>query len=286
MRDIQDLRRALHEESAVVPSHIDLAAVRRRGHHLQRRRHVVTATALLAAVALAVPVASALIESGSTGGQVVASSPGAGPDFLGGGVETGAVLRATDGREYDIVLGFLGTRDDAMFTVAFRDSATSSVVPWDMVSLPRAPDGDIAGKRPGDPSHRFYSAQLLLEPGRLLDLGIFSGPARGITVASEGKTSDATVAVNSATGWTLFWVVRDAKPLPPEAYTTERGYTGPESITVTAYGADGTAAGTATSSGAARADLSRIGGGVQNPRDHEPADDNPAPNASFAATPD
>jgi hypothetical protein len=284
MRDIQDLRHALHDQSTAGAGHINLAAIRSRGRQIRRRRHAVAGTAILAAFGLIAPIVPNFFDGASNSGQVAAISPAATPSFLGGVAETGVVFH-TPNHRYDVVLGFVGPQDQPAFTVAFRDAATSVVTPWDMVILQRGSDGGFAGKHLNDRAHQFHSSQLLLEPGRLLDVGVFSGPAQRITVTSEGRTSDATVHTNSETGWTLFWVVRDAKPLPPEAYTTERGYTGPESITVTAYSADGNALGTATSSGASRPDLSRIGGAVTNPRDNAPEDVDPTPSVSATSEP-
>ncbi|WP_203715004.1 hypothetical protein [Asanoa siamensis] len=210
---------------------------------------------------------------------MTAISPTDGPAFLGESVDTGAVLTA--GRnEYAVVFGLAGTRENPALTVAFRDSATSMVVSWDTTVLSRAADGNISGKRPDHSSHRFDSSQLPLGPGKLLDVGVFSGSAQRITVGSEGKTSDAAIIANGETGWTLFWVVRDGKPLPQEAYLTAHGYSGPGSITVTAYAAGGNVLGTATSKGpVVGEELSRLGGRVQAPIDDEgrPTNSDPEP---------
>jgi hypothetical protein len=70
-------------------------------------------------------------------------------------------------------------------------------------------------------------------------MGVYSRQAARISVASAGQPTDAHLVALSPNGWTLFWVRRDAAPLPDGAGTTEIPYQGPEQVTLTAYAADG-----------------------------------------------
>ncbi len=94
-------------------------------------------------------------------------------------------------------------------------------------------------------------------------MGIYSGTAIRISVASEGHDSDAHLAPNAATGWTFFWVERTARPLPADANVGPQAYTGPERLTITAYDAAGRPVHSVTGG-------FHIGGRTQNPRDNAP----------------
>jgi hypothetical protein len=129
-----------------------------------------------------------------------------------------------------------------------------------MIEVPRGGGGSFATK---GQTWQFYSSQLPLTAGRVLDVGIYSGSAHRITVASEGHTSDAHVMENAATGWTFFWVQRTAKPLPADANVGSQEYQGPERLTITAYDAEGRTLHTVTGG-------FHTGNRAQNPRDHGP----------------
>ncbi|MGW0435760.1 hypothetical protein ACWDV4_24870 [Micromonospora sp. NPDC003197] len=214
--------------------------------------------------------------SGPTSGDVgqVSGGPACRPLFpdhqedeiagLGPLVETGATLDAPNvNARYDVLIGLIGTRDQPSFVVAFRDPHTGAIQVWDTSRFGRDPSGDLAGKRDGDPPHQFFSSQLALGPNSVLDVGLYSRTAHRITVTSEGHAADAETTRNAETGWTLFWVQRSAKPLPPDRFTTSGEYQGPERVTITAYGTTGQPQHIDPGG-------PHVGGSVQNPRDGSP----------------
>ncbi|MCM0674044.1 hypothetical protein NCC78_04915 [Micromonospora phytophila] len=175
-----------------------------------------------------------------------------------------------------MLIGLEGTRDQPGFIVAFRDQETAAVQVWDTLGFGRESNGDIAGKRAGDPAYQFLSSQLALGPNKVLDIGLYTRAAHRITVTSEGHATDAHIAKNAATGWTFFWVQRSARPLPTDRFATPEHYRGPEQVTVTAYDGAGRPQHTATGG-------PLVGGSVQNPRDGSPSESG-APSATAVPT--
>lgn len=102
-----------------------------------------------------------------------------------------------------------------------------------------------------------------ISANRVLDVGIYSGMAHRITVASEGRTSEAHVAHDPANRRTFFWVQRTARPLPADANVGPREYQGPERLTITAYDSAGHLQHTVTGG-------FHTGNRIQNPRDNGP----------------
>lgn len=286
MRDTDDLRRALSAETAHLTVHIPVQAIRRRARGVRVRRSATVAVAGgLAVLAVAAPIV--LLRGGSaadgaplrpaappTCPTTPAASPSASPgvpETLGPLADTGSVLDAAGGVSYDVLIGLQGTREQPTFVIAFRNRNTGAVEVWQMVGLLRGEEGDLPSKMGGDPHYQFLSDQLTLEPRRVLDVGLYTRTAHRITVASEGRETDAETALNTPTGWTLFWVERSAAPVPPVYNTTAEAYTGPEVPTLTAYDANGRTQHTVTGG-------VFVGNRVQNPRDHQPdTEESPSP---------
>lgn len=280
MRDIDDLRRGLAAETADVTFHVSADVIRRRARGIRiRQATTIAGAAALAVAALAVPTVL-LVDGASPASDDAAQVPSASgcpprptndPDSatrsLGPLVETGAILDAPNvNTRYDVLFGLTGTRDQPAFVIAFRDRQRGTVRTWDTTGLLRDPNGDVAGKQAGDPTHRFQSSQLALGPNSVLDVGLYSRTAHRITVESEGHAKDAETTPNAATGWTLFWVRRDAAPLPPDHASSAEEYRGPEQVKLTAYDAAGRPENTVTSG-------TFVGHYVQNPRDDWPAEE-------------
>ncbi|MFC7549758.1 hypothetical protein [Plantactinospora sp. GCM10030261] len=271
MKNVDDLRHALETETAGLSVNLPAELVRTRARRVRTRRAaLVTASALLAVGALTVPMVS--LPGGSStryeaGAVPCPTGPAVAP--LGTPVETGAVLNAADNTpRWDVLLNLGGFPDNPLFGVEFRDRVTGTRGVWDTVDLVRAPNGDIAGKRGGDPTFRFYSAQLALGGTDVLDVGVYAGRAGAVTVASGGRAADATISLNEATGWTLFWVRRPATPSPPDADAGAVESEGPGGLTLTAY--DGAGRRLATVTGGFL-----VGAAVQNPRDGQSAQEAP-----------
>jgi hypothetical protein len=289
MKNIDELRRALDAETADVAVHLPADAIRRRARGIRTRRAAaISGATVFAVAALAVPVALAGGGPGAShevGGQLPLATAcpsestgtegkdgaGSAPFSLGPVVGTGVTLEAPDvGSRYEVVLALTGTRDDPGFVIGFRDPNAGVVEPWDTTVLARDQNGDFPGKYPGDPSFQFYSGQLALGPNRVLDVGLYTRAADRITVASEGRATEARTERNAAIGWTFFSVERTARPLPPDANTTPEEYQGPERLTITAYDAAGHVQHSVTGG-------FHLGHSVQNPRDHQPVDDPTTP---------
>lgn len=277
MPDIDYLRQAMHAETTDLPMNIPIDRIHRRARGLRTLR-VATVVAASTLVISGVAVSGfALFDRAPSAGDLYAGAPaasspssceeipalgstGARP-LLGPIVETGVSIEGPDQKRYDVVFAVNGERNDPLFNVAFRDRQTGDARPWDMGMLPPpGPDGGFTAK---GVTWWFESSQLPLAAGRVLDMGIYSGTAHRITVASEGRSSDANVTQNTATGWTLFWVERTAKPLPAEANVGPDEYQGPERLTITAYDAAGRRQHTVTGG-------FHIGSRTQNPRDNSP----------------
>ncbi len=282
MRDINDLRDRLVAETAHLTVDISPDVIRRRARGVRMRRAAATAVAAALTVA-ALVVPGALLLGGSTpasdvgGGDVPSSCPRPNEDAtLGPLVETGTTLDAPNlGTQFDVLIGFVGTRDQPGFVLAFHDQHTGEVRMWDITGLARDSLGDLPGKHPEDPTFQFLSKQLTLGPNSVLDVGLYTRSANRITVASEGRETDAQTRVNAETGWTLFWAQRTAAPLPLEHNVTAEEYQGPERLTLTAYDAAGRPQHAVTGG-------PFVGHYVQNPRDHSPI---VPPSSSASATP-
>ena len=287
MRDIEDLRRALDDTAADLVPHIPPERVRRRARVLRARRGATLgAVMVLAAVSLAGPIVLLGRGQGGPADSAVgqASSPSTDPtpypvkteqvnvlNSLGILGDTGVTLDAPNlHTSFDVILYLTGEPDSPGFVIGFRDQGTGVIEQRDITMLVRSPNGDFSGKRPGDATIQFQSGQLVLGPHRVLDLGLFGGTASRVTVASEGKTTDADTVVNVETGWTFFWAERDAAPLPEDALSGPDEYTGPERLTITAY--DGSRRLASVTGGF------HIGHSVQDPRGNQsPGDNSPEP---------
>ncbi|WP_148086454.1 hypothetical protein [Micromonospora sp. HM5-17] len=287
MRDIHELRHALKAETTDLAVHISPDLVRHRARRIRIRQRTVAAAAVVAVAAGAVTtvtLASGASPAFEVAGPPPAStppcpSPQVGPtgevNDVGQLVDTGAVLDAANtNTRYDVLIGLVGTREPHSFVVAFRNQKTGTVDMWDTTLVSRDRNGDLPGKRTGDPSRQFFSSQLALGPDEVLDVGFYTRTAHRITVTSEGDTTDAATSRDTATGWTLFWAQRRATPLPPERHTVPEFYQGPEQVTLTAYDADGRPQHTVTGGPG-------VGGSVHNPRDASPVGPTSPP-----ATPD
>jgi hypothetical protein len=199
-------------------------------------------------------------------------------------VDTGFTVDAPNrGTSFDVLLGLMGPGNQLGFVIALRDQHTGEVQPWINTDASRSPQGDFSGKHPGDETHQFVSGQLALGSHDVLDMGIYSGDAARVTVASEGRATNASTAVNTQTGWTFFWVERDAAPLPEDALAGPAEYTGPERLTITAYSGKGQVLHTVTGG-------FHIGSPVQTPSDDAtiPSDSTAAPDGPIvvpSATP-
>lgn len=293
MRNIDDLRQALDAETADVAVHLPADAIRRRARRIRTRRaFAMGGAAVFVSAALAVPLALSAVGTGASyevGGQLppAAACPtgdtgaegghgsGLSPFSLGPAVGTGVMLDAPDvGTRYEVILALTGPRDHPGFVIGFRNPTvtlyTGIVEPWDTTMLARDQNGDFPGKYAGDPSFQFYSGQLALGPNKVLDVGLYTRAAHRITVASEGRATEARTQRNAATGWTFFWVERAARPLPRDANTTPKEYQGPERLTLTAYDAAGQVQHSVTGG-------FHIGHAVQNPRDHQPVEEPTTP---------
>jgi hypothetical protein len=225
VRNTDDLRHALAAETAHLTVHIPIQTVRRRARGIRVRRSATVAVAgTVAALAVAAPIV--LLRGGPSTYNVpqppaapptCPTTPPASPrvpETLGPLAETGSVLDAAGAVSYDVLIGLEGTRDEPVFVIAFRDRNTGEVEVWQMVGLLRGRGGDLPSKTGGAPYYQFLSDQLTLGPRRVLDVGLYTRTAHRITVASEGRESDADTALNAPTGWTLFWVERSAAPVP------------------------------------------------------------------------
>jgi hypothetical protein len=251
MRGIDDLRRELDLATADLVSPLSPERVRRRARVVRMRRGAAAGSvAVLATVALAVP--AVVLSRGGLGGPVdspvgQSSTPAdptpvpentqkfPDPPALGQVVGTGVTVDGPDQTSLEVVLYLTGTRDRPNITYGFRDPGTGVIRPSSVYVWDRAPNGELSGKHPEDPTIEFVSCQLVLGPHRVLDLGLYAGRASRISVASEGHATDADTAANAETGWTLFWVERDAAPLPEDALAGPDEYLGPERLTITAY---------------------------------------------------
>lgn len=282
MRDIHDLRDALHAETTDLTVQIPPETIRRRAHRIRIRQRVGLAAAFVVVAAGAAATIPLLTESGpayeAAGPRPLAAPCPTAPvaatnEILDSLVETDVVLEAPNA-QYDVLIGLTGTPDEPSFVVAFRDHATSTVRVWDTVVAQRDPSGDLTGKEAGDGKFQFLSSQLALKPNLVLDVGFYTRTAHRITVASGGSATDAETTRDAATGWTLFWAQRRATPLPPERHTVPEFYQGPEQVTLTAYDADGRPQHTVTGGPG-------VGGSVHNPRDASPVGPTSPP-----ATPD
>lgn len=281
MNDIDDLRHALDAETANLTLHIPASLIRRRARRVRIRQGATLAVAAAVILAIGTGPAVMMVGGSSPASDAAGQVPGASPTpcppplhSLGPLVETGAILEAPNvNARYDVLIGLIGPRDSPDFVVAFRDRQTGAVEVWDILGLGRNPNGDVAGKRAGDPVHQFVSSQLALGPNSVLDVGLYSRAAHRITVASEGHATDAATRRNTATGWTIFWVQRSAKPLPPDRFATPGEYRGPEKVTIAAYAATGLPQHTDPGG-------PHVGGSVQNPRDGSPPQEvTPSPTA-------
>jgi len=282
MRDIDELRQALDVETAHLTVTIEPDQIRRRARGLRTRRlATMTVVGMLALGGIAGPT---IAFTGAPNPFNIGRPPSsADPSIavtcqpppptappaqapLGPFADTGVVIDAPNlGRQFTVEFGLRGDPTQPGYIIAFRDRQTGTLEDWVLGSLLPGPGG-FRGKREGDPALQFLSYQLVLGPNKVLDLGIYAHAANRITIASEGRATNAQLRPNAETGWTLFWAVRDAAPLPVQATTATSYYDGPERLTLTAYGADGNELHTTTMG-------LLVGGSVQNPRDNSPQPD-------------
>jgi hypothetical protein len=279
MTDIEYLRQAMHAETTDLPMRMPVDRIHRRARGLLAVRIAAVGAAFALVVsAAAVPAFALFDRAGSTGGGQVGGGQVGGPlpasssacdpalgsegtwGLLGPPVDTGSSIEGPDQQRYDVVIALTGERDDPWFTVAFRNQRTGHTRAWDMIEVPRGSRGDFAGK---GRTWYFQSSQLPLSGGRVLDAGIYSRAAHRITVASEGRVSEARISHNAATGLTFFWVERTTRPLPADANVGPQEYEGPERLTITAYDAAGQPQHTVTGG-------FNTGNHTQNPRDNSP----------------
>jgi hypothetical protein len=194
--------------------------------------------------------------------------PAGAPLEVGGGlgpfVSTGVTFDAPNlNTQFDVLVGISGTRDTPVFTIGFRNRNTGQTEPWDGTVLARDAQGDLPGRTADGVARRFFSVQLILGPNRVLDVGFYTRAPQRVTVTSENRPTDAEISLNVETGWSLFWAVRDAAPLPPDYNMSQVVYDGPENVTLTAYNAAGNVEYTVTGG-------VFVGNRVQNPRDNSP----------------
>lgn len=271
MPDIEYLRRAMRAETSDLPMHLTVDAIRRRARGLRARRTAAVAGACVLITAVAVPAYA--LHSGQTGQRPAHPLPTSDssecqavpPDpfsYREAWIDTGASIKGADGQQYEVLFtGFSQLKSDATLAVVFVNQKTNRRSIMGLTEAGRHADGEfIVDGSAGTQRYRLLSNQLALGPDRVLDFGIYSRAADRITVASEGRRSPAQVRV-SEDGWTMFWVVRNAKPLPKDADTGPREYTGPERLTITAYDNQGRVLDTVTGG-------FRIGRYTQNPRDN------------------
>jgi hypothetical protein len=286
MRSINELRRGLDAETADLVVDIPLEVIRTRVRRVRMRR--ATRIAVGAALTVAAMVTPVLILGRGTAPQpTVAAPPSAStsesacptpsaasplpagaPLEVGGGlgpfVSTGVTFDAPNlNTQFDVLVGISGTRDTPVFTIGFRNRNTGQTEPWDGTVLARDAQGDLPGRTADGVARRFFSVQLILGPNRVLDVGFYTRAPQRVTVTSENRPTDAEISLNVETGWSLFWAVRDAAPLPPDYNMSQVVYDGPENVTLTAYNAAGNVEYTVTGG-------VFVGNRVQNPRDNSP----------------
>jgi len=247
--NVDEFRRVLHADDEL-GAQIPVERIRRRVRQIRARRGAgVTATlavvvAVVAMLAVTLPGRSAGEQAGVPSGTATTcpsptfASPVPEVDFTP--IDTGVVVAAGNGTQYHVTLGVTGPVEDPFLTVEYRDPTGRLADAGTQMEIGPHPGGDFSGKYTADPTHRFLSVQLPLGPHSVLDMGVYSRPAARISVASAGQPTDAQVRAFPATGWTLFWVRRDAAPLPEGAKSTQTPYQGPEQVTLTAYAAGGT----------------------------------------------
>jgi hypothetical protein len=232
--DVDEFRRLLRAEDEPV-AQIPVERIRRRAWRIRARRGAGLAVTLAAVVAAVTTLA--VTRPGLSAGHQAGAPSGTTTNCP---IDTGVVGEGHDGTRYHVILGVTGPSDGPFLTVAYREPAGALADATTQIQIGPHPSGDFSGKQMTDPTHRFLSVQVPLGPHSVLDMGVYSRPAARISVTSAGQPTDAHLQALSATGWTLFWVQRDAAPLPDGAKSTATPYQGPEQVTLTAYAADGT----------------------------------------------
>jgi hypothetical protein len=232
--NVDEFRRILRADDEL-DAQTPVERIRRRARQIRARR-ISAVTVTVAAVVAAVSTLAVTLPGRSAGQQAGAPSDDC-PISTAALIDTGVVVEATNGTQYHVILG---VTDDSFLTVAYRDATGGLACATTEIEIGPHPGGDFSGKNTQDPTHRFLSVQVRLGPHSVLDMGVYSRPAARISVASAGQPTDAHLQAPSATGWTLFWVRRDAAPLPDCAKSSQTPYQGPEQVTLTAFAADGT----------------------------------------------
>jgi hypothetical protein len=247
--NVDEFRRVLCADDDLDPQ-IPVERIRRRARQIRARRGAGVTVAL--AVVVAVVATLAVTLPGRSAGQQAGTPSDAAtncpsstaapmvPQVDLAPIDTGVVVPAGDGTQYHVILGLTGPTEDPFLTVGYRDPTGGLLDAGTQIEIGPHPGGDFSGKHTADPTHRFLSVQVPLGPHSVLDMGVYSRSAARISVASADQPSDAHLQTLPATGWTLFWVRRDAAPLPEGAKSTQTPYQGPEQVTLTAYAADGT----------------------------------------------
>jgi hypothetical protein len=253
---VDEFRRILRADDEL-DAQIPVERILRRARQIRARR-IPGVTVTVAAV---IATVSTLALTLSAGQQAGAPSEDC-PISTAAPIDTGVVVEAANGTQYHVILG---VTEDSFLTVAYRDAAGGLACATTQIEIGPHPGGDFSGKYRKDPTHRFLSVQVPLGPHSVLDMGVYSRPAARISVASADQATDAHLQALSATGWTLFWVRRDAAPLPDGAKRSQTPYQGPEQVTLTAFAADGTVEHTVN--GASEDEGSYIALPVQSPAD-------------------
>jgi len=245
MRDIDDLRRALHAETAELTLDMSPERIRGRVRSLRIRRSATTAVAsafVVAVLSVSYAVAASPARAPTAGADpepttsVQCLRPGG---WFGRMTDTGVTIDAPErGTRYGVGLVLVGGREPEALDVGFN--------------VPSDPDRGYAMSRVSrGPAARFVSGQIDLRSGRVLDVGAYAGAAARITVAVEGRSVGAHIADNGS-GWTLFWAERAGHLLASGDQFTLAAYDAEGRVLDVITGGDG------------------IGAIVPNPRDTQP----------------
>ena len=224
MRDLDELRRALADETAGRRRDRPAGRIRGRARRVRARRTAMGAAFVASVVALAVPVFAAgdghrhdladrTCGPPSAGSRVIA--------WLGEPTETGVtgVTIPDSTGVYDTLVGLTHTADLPTLTVMLRNQETG--IPdylWEFGV--RRVDGQMM--LPGSEGTVPILDFPLTLGANTLFVGIFPKVGNRITVTTDGYEADASVAVNGPTGWTIFWSLRG-----PARAATVTAYNGP-----------------------------------------------------------
>jgi hypothetical protein len=214
MNDLDELRRALAEETGDLRFDLPTDRIRRRARRVRARRTATVVAALVLALAVPAGVLAARPErhvpdKGRPAPVCVTPGADGTVPWVGAPVQVLAGASFEGIGVHQVLVGATYTVDRPALTVVFRHEATG-VDEYGLVSaLRRTPDGGFTTEDPADAERRFAIVRVNYGNVLTIDLGLYAGLTDRITVTAGNTTTVASTVVNRETGWTLFWLARE-----------------------------------------------------------------------------